>query len=191
MRAVARALALTLLAGPSALAADAAAVPPDVLAAVRARLPGAKVLSASEPCALGPRGARSYGILVQAPEAANDGDPLRPVIALAEGSGWKVVELRRRLEGKHAAGDFLGVYWRPTTGYTGGVRIRCASPKDDPDDIGVGANGEFLGTFASKLPREVRHLCFTADDVYNSWACWTVNPGTGAVEPSFLQLNAD
>jgi hypothetical protein len=184
-----RLLALALLAAPSARAADGGAPPPDVVDAVRARLPGATVLSSSAACALGPARARAYGVLAQAREKTDE-DPLRIAVVVADGPGWKVTVLQRRLEAKHAAGDVLFPYWDPRQGYTGKLEIRCTSPKADPD-IGIDANGEFLGTFAAKLPREVRHLCFTADDVYNSWGCWTVNAATGAVEPSFLQLNAD
>lgn len=113
------------------------------------------------------------------------------MIVVADGPRWTVSEVARRLEGTSGfVRDFLASYWNPSAGLVGEFEIRCTSPKVDPD-INIKANGEYVGAFASKLGPKVMHLCFTADPVYNSWACSTVNPSTGLVERSFLQLNAD
>ncbi len=174
---------------PNSAAAD---VPPEVVAALQKSIPGAKVLAGSL-CKLGAEKRDSFGLLVKinANAFSEDQDPLRSVIAMKKEGAWDLHELPRGMDySKGGAADFLRDFWGEQ-GFKGPFEIRCTVlPSSDPA-ISPKANGEFVGAFARTRDRQANHLCFLADAVYNSWACFTINPATSRPELSFVQMNAD
>lgn len=153
--------------------------------------PNVEVLASTE-CYLGSKKTHSFGMLIKRKmsEKSKNEHPLFAVIVYFKNDQLHLLELPKAVSySRGGASDFLADYWTPN-GYTGNFEIRCTSPKSDKD-ISEKANGEFVAKYAAAFKEDVKHLCFSADPVYNSWNCFTVNPSTSTPENSFVQMNAD
>ena len=163
-------------------------IPTEVQAAVNKIYPNSKVLL-STPCKLGEDKKSSYGLLIQANEDASK-NPLHALIVINNKKNWSVNEVPKKFDFSYGfANDFLADFWRDNS-LDGSPKIRCTSPKTD-EQINVEANGEFMQSYFSKLKPAIKHLCFSADSIYNSWVCESIKSDSPTPELSFVQMNAD
>jgi hypothetical protein len=172
--------------------ASNASVPMDLNSQLEIAYPKGKTL-VSAPCQLGSSNIESFGLVLQKKLLSlnKSENPLVPVIATKSLGQWQLKERPKRFDYALGGGkDFLGDFWDKSKGFTGGLEVRCADPLKDMD-ISLQANGAFVGNFFNKLKPGTKHLCYQADNAYNSWVCATVNPSNSLPEQSFIQMNAD
>lgn len=143
--------------------------------------PKSKIL-ASTKCAIGIDKTESYGVLL-------DANKPRAFIFFKAKKGWNDIEVADTADNSKGGGTLFGDFFMSGK-FEGPYEIRCTSPQNDKD-VSLSANGEYIGTFAQKMSADIKHLCFQASDVYNSWKCLTMNPEKGGPDTSFVQLNSD
>jgi hypothetical protein len=170
-------------ANPSA----AFALPDDLADVLRRSQPNSKVMTATQ-CDLGASKVESFGLVVH-PEK---GDPLGAVIASKRGGNWEVSELPLRAEGRIGfVNNFLGYFWTDDEGFSKEFRLLCTRIPNGEEYISVKAHGEFVGQFKKVKDPKINHLCFHADDIYNSWVCFSLAPNESSPKISYVQFNAD
>ena len=164
-----------------------AAAPPAAQSAIGAAIPRARI-AASATCKVGLAATDAVGAVVV---ASTGGQvtiaDVHAVIAVNAKSGWTVHELPRALDvdGVGAVKDFLGDFVHagtldPVPG------VQCAKPLAPGGDV-MAKLGKFLVPDARL--RKTPQVCFQADSVYNSWACFTDDGAKATL--SFVQLQAD
>jgi hypothetical protein len=180
---------LIVLILPSVRAEASDLKPPTAETLIEKHYPGSKSLVLTK-CEMGSEKIESIGYLIQNKSINGSTHPLVPVIAYKYKQQWSLSEIPKRLESsKGFSPDFLSDFWSTKTGgFKENFKIQCVAPDKDKN-ISISANGEFSKNFRGG--KNGNHICFQADDTYNSWACFNFNPDTKKIESSFSQMNAD
>lgn len=183
-------LAPALLIAALSLSASAASET-DLTKAIQEKFPNAKIISKAD-CDLGRKKVKTTAAVIQKRSAETN--PLEAVIVEDVKGKLNVVVLEKKISNSNGMdSNFLNEFWDASARSASTTAIRCVVPGKDKE-ISPKANGEFKPAFKSKLKSFFglygKHVCFAASSVYNSWSCFNYAKA-GAIESSFVQLNAD
>ena len=179
------AIALVLAATSTLALAEGDSLPASLAATVAQARPDAKIVS-FKACRLGAGAVESVGFLLRAKSGK---DPFSLNLATKVGEGWKVSKLSRRVDYAQGVVPDILDDWasNPNQPY----EIVCAAIPDKERGISASNNGRYVAPFSKSTAKGIRHLCFSASTVYNSWSCVSFAKDSLQVQPSFMQLNAD
>jgi hypothetical protein len=86
--------------------------------------------------------------------------------------------------------NFLEDFWS-NKGFSKDFNLLCTRISNENERINLNANGELIGQFKKVKDPKIKHLCFAASNVYNSWVCFSLAPNESSPKISYVQFNAD
>lgn len=172
--------AITSFNGKAGVSVLSFQIPQELASALQESFPNSVILAHSTQCL---DHKEEMGLII------NQSNRLHAIIAIKTKYSWSINNLSTSVDYNHGAmQNFLSDYY---DGNLEAMQVRCAVPNLDKD-ISVDANGEFLNGFHARNGSDYGdHICFSASDTYNSWACYRIKPGTTKPILSFVQMNAD